>query len=267
MLAVIAGTGTLPLAACKSLLAKNKSFFVISLFPEDNKVALRKNLPEHIEIISQSIYKVSSILYLLKLRHTKQILFIGKVDKRNLLKKLKLDWFAVKMLATIATKSDFSIMNRIGEELRKHGMEVIHQDSVLDRLLVPSGILCGKMTDSIRADIDYGMKMAKKMSELDIGQTVIVKDGMVLAVEAIEGTDACIKRGIELGKSGVVVCKSAQPDHNKQFDSPTLGIQSLHEIKKGEVAAIAWLSTHTFIVNQKSFVERAQEFGICLLSI
>ena len=207
------------------------------------------------------------ILALIKEQNAKQVLFIGKVDKRNLLKKFKLDWYAIKMLATLATKSDTSIMNKIGQLLEEHGIQVIEQHTVLGGLFVPPGILTGTITPSMQETIDMGLDVANKMSACDVGQTVVLKDKMVLAVEAIEGTDACIKRGIELGKQGVIVCKTANVNHNKKFDLPTIGSHTLATIKPGQIQAIAWKSNKTFIADKEAFVARARELGITLVSV
>lgn len=267
MIAIIAGTGRLPIHACQSLLQKKKPFFVIALFPEDNLEQLNKTIGSQAEVIAQKFYKAGAIKDLLQQKNTRQVLFIGKVDKRNLLSHVKFDWFTVKFLASlIGSKSDSAIMERIVQEFNNYGMEVISQADVLDALMVPPGILCGTLKKEDEANIAMGINMAIKLSECDIGQTVAVKDNMILAVEAIEGTDACIKRAIDLGKNNVVICKAARSTQNKKFDLPTLGPSSLKDIQPGQVAAIAWLSTHTFIADQEEFVHQAQKLGITLVS-
>lgn len=112
-----------------------------------------------------------------------------------------------------------------------------------------------------------GINIANKISLCDIGQTVIVKDGMVLAVEAIEGTDACIKRGLELGENNIVVCKAARIDQNKKYDLPTLGPATIADYQKGDIAAIAWQSSQTFIADKNIFVDKARKQNIALISI
>jgi DUF1009 family protein len=111
-----------------------------------------------------------------------------------------------------------------------------------------------------------GINTAIQLSRLDIGQTVVVKDQMIIAIEAIEGTDQCIKRGIELGKSGVVICKAAHQNQNHKYDLPTLGPGSLENISKGDVAVIAWLHDKTLIAQQQEFIQKAQALGITLVS-
>ena len=111
------------------------------------------------------------------------------------------------------------------------------------------------------------MKAAENISHYDIGQTVVVKDKMILAVEAIEGTDNCIKRGIEIGKEDVVICKGATHTQSKKYDLPTLGPQSLENLRQGQVKAIAWQSSQTFVIQKEEFVARAKKLKITLVSM
>jgi DUF1009 family protein len=118
----------------------------------------------------------------------------------------------------------------------------------------------------LREDISLGLAMAQTLSQHSVGQTVIVKDKMILALEAIEGTDACVKRGIALGNGGIIVCKAAHADQNRKFDLPTLGPASLAGIKKGDISCIAWLSHSTFIADLETFKQKARELDIVLVS-
>ncbi len=266
MIAIIAGTGSLPVEACHNLRKDGKDFFVVSLFPEDNQKQLEEATQGEAPVITQAFYKPGKVLSLLEEYGATKALLIGKVDKRNLLKKVKLDWLGVKLLASLLVKNDSAIMEKILQVLADRGIQVIKQDEVLGSLFVPPGVLTGTLNDSIKEDITFGIQTAQKLSQCDIGQTVVVKDKMVLAVEAIEGTDNCIKRGIELGQKGVIICKAARTDQNRKFDLPTLGPKSLEGIKKGEVSTIAWLSTHTFIAEKEKFIQQARDLGITLVS-
>jgi len=267
VIGVIAGTGSLPIEACSNLIKNRKNFFIISLFPEDNLKALRDATKNNAFIYTQNFYKSAQILKILKENKTNKLLLIGKVDKRNLLKKIKLDWLGIKFLASLVCKSDSTIMETLIKFLTQNNIEVIPQSEVLKSLIIPPGILTGKMTQQIQENIQFGLSVAKKISECDVGQTVIIKDKMILAIEAIEGTDGCIKRGIELGKKDIIVCKAAKINQNKKYDLPTLGPNSLRTIQKGQVKAIAWQSSQTLIADKEKFVEKATELEITLISV
>lgn len=258
--AIIAGTGLLPIEACKNI---KEPFFVVSLFPEDNLTQLKEAAKD---VIPQNFCKASAILNLLKSKGATKVLLIGKVDKNNLLKKLKLDWLAIKLLASSFSKSDKTLMEKILKLLEDNGIEVIKQNEVLNSLLIPPGLVLGKLTPTIKKDIQLGLNLSLKISNADIGQTIIMKDGMVIAIEAIEGTDKCIRRGIELGKTGIVICKAAHLGQNKKYDLPTLGPSTLEGVLPGEVSAIAWQSTQTFIADKEKFIAKAKELKITLVS-
>lgn len=266
MVGIIAGTGSLPVAACQTLRAQDKPFCVISLFPEDNGTALH-HAAGNAPVIEQKFYRASSILNeLIKLNVT-SVLMIGKVNKQLLINNIKLDWLAVKLLASVAYKNDQEILQRIVDEFKKHNISVLHQNEVLPSLITKPGLISGSINEELHSQIIFGMQIAKKISMLDIGQTVVVKNNMILAIEAIEGTDNCIKRGINLGGTGVIVCKAAQAAHNTQFDLPTLGSATLKNIIAGEIQAIAWLASHTLIVDYDNFLAEAQARHITLLAV
>lgn len=267
MIAVIAGTGSLPAEACRKLISQNKPFFVVCLFPEENRDQLRTSVGDGVEIIAEACFKAGAILRALQERKTTRVLFIGKVDKNHLLKQIKLDWLAIKLMGSLVTRGDKDVMEALLAELASHGITTMRQDEVLDGLLVKPGVLCGILTPELQASIDLGIKTALTISQADIGQTVVVKDAMVLAVEAIEGTDACIQRGLALGKDEIIICKAAHQEQNKAYDLPTLGPKSLQDFKPGDVAAIAWVASHTLIAEKEQFIARAQELGIVLVAV
>lgn len=267
MIAIIAGTGNLPIESAKALIKQNKDFIVITLFPNDNLQKLLNIINDRSKVISKPFYKAGKILKLLKEKNVTKIFFIGKVDKGNLFKNLKLDWLSIKTLAKASTKSDSTLLQAIMDQAEAQGFKVLNQNDILNNLFIEPGILTGKLTPKLQENIDFGLQTANKLSKIDIGQTVVVKDKMIIAVEAIEGTDSCIKRGIEFGKNNVVICKTAHQKQNKKFDLPTLGPKTLEQIKKGQVKVIAWQSDKTLIENKNYFIKKAKELNITLVSL
>jgi DUF1009 family protein len=266
MVGIIAGTGTLPVAACQALRAQNKSFCVISLFPQDNSAALRHAAGNAI-VIEQAFYHASDILSSLRDLEVTHVLMIGKVDKQLLINNIKLDWLAVKLLASLTYKNDQQILQRIVDEFAAYNMTVLRQYDFLPMLMTKPGIITGTLDEKSQCTVQFGMHIAQKTSKLDLGQTIVVKDNMILAIEAIEGTDACIRRGINLGGGNVIICKAAQAEHNPQFDLPTLGSATLNNVQPGEIQIIAWLATHTLIADYDQFIARAQALNITLLAV
>ena len=266
MIGIIAGTGSLPIAACQALKNQNKPFCVINLFPNENGAALL-HAAGKAAVIDIAFYKASDILNHLIKQGVTHVLMIGKVNKQDFFKNIKLDWLAVKLLASVMYKNDRDLLQRIVDEFATHGITVLRQHDVLPGLLTRAGIITGMVDEAMQLDINFGMLVANNISKLDLGQTVVVKNNMVLAVEAIEGTDACINRGISLGNGGVIICKSAQAAHNPQFDLPTLGSATLQGLKPGQVRAIAWLASHTLIADYDQFVAAAVALNITLVAV
>jgi len=267
VIGIIAGTGTLPIHAAECLHVKQKNFFVLSLFPEDNANKLRVTLTKTEQLVALPFYKIGAIKKLLKQRNTTHVLLVGKIDKRHLLKKISYDWEFVKLATQLLYKNDTAIMTLLVKTLEDQGITVLKQSEILSSLLLQPGLLCGTMTPTLERDITFGITTAHNLSALDIGQTVVVKDGMILAVEAIEGTDECISRGVALGKREVVICKTARTSQNKRFDIPTLGPATLEKIEKGTVKAIAWHAQRTLIADADAFISQAQKKNITLISL
>jgi DUF1009 family protein len=265
MLAIIAGTGNLPLEACKKLLADSKKFFVICLFEENEKI-LRAAIGSTIEIICKPLYKPAEILTLLQSRQTTQVLLIGKVNKQLLFKKIRFDWLALSFLASTLVRSDQALMEQIVKLFERYNIQVISQDSILGFLHMPPGIITGTLDATTKENIKYGMHAAQQIATLDIGQTVIVKDMTIIAVEGLEGTDACIKRGLELGIADIIICKAAHKNQNKKFDLPTLGLATINQYQRGQIKALAWQASNTLIADQASFIQQANKLDIILVS-
>ena len=126
-----------------------------------------------------------------------------------------------------------------------------------------------QLTESQQADIEYGLRMATEIARLDIGQTVVVKNGAVLAVEGWEGTDACLTRGGELAGTdgGAIAIKVAKPKHDFRFDIPCLGAKTLEICAASRLAVLAFEAERTLLLNHESVEERAHRHGITVCAV
>ena len=115
-------------------------------------------------------------------------------------------------------------------------------------------------------DIEFGVKIARKIAELDIGQTIVVKDGAVLSVEAMEGTDMAIKRGASFSGAGAVVIKSARPLQDMRYDIPIIGRKTIKALKQAGIAVIVFSANKTLMLDRKRLVEDADSRGICMVA-
>ena len=134
--------------------------------------------------------------------------------------------------------------------------------------MIPSGVL-GKVqpTKEQKDDVNYGYEIAKEVGKLDIGQSVVIKDKMIMAVEAIEGTDKCIIRGAKLAKKGGCVIKVAKPHQDKRFDIPAIGLRTLKTMKRYHASLIAVEANETIIADQEKTIQYADKHGIVIMAI
>ena len=152
----------------------------------------------------------------------KQVTFLGKVHKRVLLQLHKFDKRAIEILKSVKRLNDDEVMLLIVKEFEKHNICVLDQTIFIKNLMIPSGVLGKhKPTESQMEDVNYGFWLAKEMGKVDVGQSVVIKDKMAMAVEAIEGTDKCIRRGSKMARRGAVIVKVAKPSSsNRRFTRP-----------------------------------------------
>src|SRR3989338_4631809 len=204
-LAIVAGNGELTILIAKS--ARELGFSTCAL-------AITDEAEHRLDGLCDKTYKfspgqLSKMLELIKTELISHVVFIGKVPKLDFLRSVhKLDWMAIKHLSKLVNFNDDSFHNGLVDLMKKYNVEILPQTKFLRHLFLEKEVLSKrKPTLEERVDIEYGFSTAKKIAGLDIGQTVVVKNKMILAVEAIEGTDEAIKRGCILSKSEVVVVK------------------------------------------------------------
>ena len=205
---------------------------------------------------------------ILESEQIKQLTFIGKVSKSLVVRRPRFDSLAVEFLKQATRLNDDAIMLFLVAELAKLGITVLDQTIFIKNLMVPRGVL-GKLqpTEAQLSDVEYGYKIAKEMGDLDIGQSVVIKDRMIMAIEAIEGTDKCIKRGCKLGKKDAVVVKVAKPKQDKRFDIPAFGLRTLKTMKKYKAKLIAVEANETILVDAQKTIDYANKNGIIVMAV
>ncbi len=168
------------------------------------------------------------------------VMFVGQITPQRLFKGLHPDFRAVKLFAALKKKNAETIFGGIAGEFEKDGVHVLPAATFMDDHLSSSGVM-GKVKPNkqVQADIEYGRRIATEVSRLDIGQTVCVKNGTVLAVEAFEGTDQAIRRAGEVGHGDVVVVKVPKPEYDPRFDIPCVGMQTVDSLIAAGARAIA----------------------------
>ena len=261
---LIAGDGTLPVKMAQY--AKENGFDVVCIsLSKDNLSQLKKYCTK---VYSCHPGEVNRIEQILKDEELKQMTFLGKVNKSVLLQLHKFDSRAIEILKSVKRLNDDEVMLLIVKEFEKIGIRVLDQTIFIKNLMIPAGVLGKhKPTKEQMEDVNYGFGLAKEMGKIDVGQSVVIKDKMAMAVEAIEGTDVCIKRGSKLAKHGAVVVKVSKPNQDKRFDIPTVGLRTLRTMRRYKANLLAVEANETIIVDQEKVIKYADEHQIVIMAV
>ncbi len=266
VLGLIAGQGVFPLEVART--ARRRGVRVAC-------VALRGQTRPEIEGAVESITwiypgEVGAGLAAFRAAGVREVVMAGKVTKSDLFQNpdaLRLDASAAGMIDSLADRKDDTILGKLADFLETLGLRLLPQYALTPELLVAEGVLTRTApSEAQRADIAFGFPIAKTIADLDIGQTVVVKDRAVLAVEAIEGTDAAIRRAGAIAV-GACVVKVAKPSQDPRFDVPTIGPDTVAVLVEANVAVLAIEAGATVVLERDEVVRAADAHGIAIVAV
>lgn len=265
IIGLLAGVGKLPVQFARAARGMGFTVIAVAVVPgvdlELNNIA---NKTYHI-----SVGQLQQILTTLKNEGVTEVTMLGKVTKELMFTgTVQMDQRIQKVLASLTDNSDDTIMLAFVRELVAEGFSILDQTALIKNLMPGAGVLTSRQPSvTERADMEFGFKMAKEMGRLDIGQTVVVKQCAVMAVEAIEGTDACIRRGGELGRGGVTVAKVAKPNQDLRFDVPTVGFSTVETMCAAGATALVIEAGKTLIVDREKVLSMANDHNITIVAM
>jgi UDP-2,3-diacylglucosamine hydrolase len=265
-LGIIAGNRSLPLLFARQARSLGVKKLVAVAFEGETDSTLA---PLVDEIVWLKVGQLSKMISAFTQRGVKQCVMVGQIAPKNLYD-LRPDLRAMAMLLRLKEKNAHTVFGAIADELKKDGVELIEATPWLRPGMPASGFLLGrKLSDEQRADVEFGFRIAKEISRLEIGQTVVVKNGAVLAVEGFEGTDKCLARGGELaGKDGgAVAVKVARLNHDMRFDIPCIGPQTLETCARAGVSALALESGRTLLLERETCEQLAKTNKLSVTTI
>jgi DUF1009 family protein len=172
--------------------------------------------------------------------------------------------------ARLRVRNAESIFGVIAEEMQKDGVELLDPRPFFGDAVPKTGCLTRhKPTREQQDDVDFGLRIAKEVSRLDIGQTVVVKRGTVLAVEGLEGTDECIRRGGALAgeNGGAVVVKVSKPNQDFRFDIPCVGLRTIESCAAGKIAVLAIEAGSSLLLDKDKVLDAANKEGLCISAV
>ena len=262
---LIAGGGRFPLLFAES--ARRSGHRVVAVA---HKAETDPTLAGAVDAITWvKLGQVGHILAALKEGGATQCVMLGAITKRRFFADAMLDATGLKVLARIAIRSDDNLLRALAGFLAEEGIPITDPTPFLSDRLAPEGVL-GKHrpTDEELADARYGLELARGIGRLDLGQTVVVKDRVALAVEALEGTDACIRRGGELAASGgFVAVKAVKPHQDRRFDLPAVGPETLEALEKARGRVLAIEAGATLVMDLDRMIEKADKAKLVLLGV
>ncbi|MFP4475351.1 MAG: LpxI family protein [Desulfatibacillaceae bacterium] len=192
----------------------------------------------------------------------------GGIHKVRAFGDLRLDEHALRVLATLDHTQDDSVLRAFATALEEQGIAIRPSTWLLPEILAPPGLWTGTpLSDEQAADVAHGFNVARKIGEMDVGQCVVVKKGSVVAVEAIEGTDATIRRGGELAGDGCVVVKVCKPNQDPRFDLPACGLDTVRTLAAAGASVLAVEAGRSIVFDKDSAVSLADELGIALMGV
>jgi len=264
-IALLAGNGRFPVIFAKAAKKQNIEIIAIGINEETSK-DLEKNVNKIYWIGVGELEKLFQILLQEKLT---SCVMAGQVRHRLLFdKNIKLDKKMTELLGSVKDKKTDSLIGAVASRLELSGIKLLDSTTFLKDFLPEKGTLTKDSLDKrVLEDIEFGRTIAKSIASLDIGQTVVVKDKVILAVESIEGTDEAIKRGARYGKEGVVVVKVSKPNQDMRFDVPIIGPKTIELLKELKAACIAIEAQKTLIVDKKETIDLANESKIAVVAI
>jgi DUF1009 family protein len=250
---IIAGGGQFPLLFAKA--ARNQG---LSVYAAAHQGETDKALAGYVNRLQWvKLGQLGKIIDFFKHEGVRKTVFLGSITKINIFRDVRPD-----------IKQDDAILRAVADRLEKDGIEVVASTGYVPELVFPKGILTRKkLSKAQRNDIEFGWQIAKSLGSLDIGQCVVVRDQTVLAVEAIEGTDATIRRGGSLGREKTVVVKLRKPNQDIRFDLPAVGMKTIETMREVNAAVLAVEAGYALFFDKEAVIRAANDSGIVVVGV
>ena len=264
-LGIIAGNRSLPLLFAQQARTAGVRLVAVA-FEGETDPALAALVDE---IVWLRVGQLGKMISAFTERGVKECVMVGQIAPKNLFD-LRPDLRAMGLLLRLKEKNAHTIFGAIADELKKDGVELVPATPWLQPLMLGGDFALGpKLSAEQRADVEFGFHIAKEISRLEIGQTVVVKNGTVLAVEGFEGTDKALVRGGDLaGKDGgAVAVKVAKLNHDMRFDIPCIGAQTLQTCAASGISVLALEAGKTLLLDAEAVKQAATKQKVSLTTI
>ena len=260
---IIAGGGRLPFVAAAEARAQGRRVVAVGLRGETDPA-----LAEVVDALHWvRLGQLGAVVKSFRREGVREALLLGKVDITHLFSRIRPDLLGARVLFKARDLRGDSVLEAIVETLRGEGITILETPPFLTPLMLQAGLLTRRApSGQEQRDITLGREVGRQIAGLRIGQTVVLKNGTVVAVESVEGTDAAIRRGGQLARGGVVVVKVARADQDLRFDLPTIGSETLAALRDAAATALALDAGRTLVLDREQFVRGADALNLAVVA-
>jgi DUF1009 family protein len=263
-LGLIAGNGAYPETMAAAARRGGVSRLVAAAFENETRPELSGAVDE---IEWMRVGQLGRMIKFFRRHGVSHAVMVGQIAPRHLFD-LRPDMRTLFMLARLKERNAESLFSGIAGELEKDGITLLPATIFLEGDMAPHGHIAGPVRrPKDMADIEFGLHIAREVSRLDIGQTVVVRRGTVLAVEAFEGTNECIKRGGALGKGRATVVKVSKPGQDMRFDVPVVGPQTIETAAAAGILILAVEAGKTLLLERDAALRLCEQHGVTLAGV
>ena len=257
---LIAGSGQFPL-----IFAENARRMGLSVVAVAHTGETEPELSDKVdEILWIRVGQIGKLISYFKKTGVSDAVMAGGIRKTRIFE-MRPDFRALSILARLKEKKDDALLRALASELEKEKIYIKESTLYLSTLLAQEGELTRRLTKEEKEDIEWGWPLAKSVGALDIGQCVVVRNGVILAVEAIEGTDAAIRRGGSLGKEKAVVIKICKPNQDLRFDIPAIGPGTIRAMVEVHASVLVVEAGKTLLLEKERLLQEAKAAGIAVV--
>jgi hypothetical protein len=261
---LIAGNGSFPVLFART--ARQEGLAVVAVAHEGETPPELGECVDHLTWIK--VGQLDTIIRTFQAHGVRRAVMAGGIHKATLLEHFAPDERGQRFLARLTQWSDDALLRGVAEELEGEGIAVVESTRFLGSILTPAGPLTARQPDAAQwRDIEYGLAVAKGIGAWDIGQTVVVKSRMVLAVEAVEGTDAALRRGGALARGGAVAVKVSKPNQDLRFDVPAVGPATVAVCREAGVTVLALEAGRTLLLEREALLHEAVAADLAIVGV
>lgn len=260
---LIAGNGNFPFLVVEGARKAGASLSVVAIKEETDKSI--ENIAD--KMIWVGIGQLGKMISFFKKEGVEKAIMAGQVKHVQIFSGAFPDWRMAKMLYNLPRRNTDSLIGGIADELAKDGIELIDSTYFMQDHLAQEGVLTKRKPSEIeRGNIEYGLHIANEIARLDLGQTIVVRANACVAIEAMEGTDATIRRAGELAKGKLTVVKVAKPNQDMRFDVPVVGVPTIETMISAGATCLCLTPNKTLIFEREKMLKLANDNKICVVS-